>query len=215
MIRPGWKGPKMAQLRLAVVLAALAALVCTSLVAATESKFGHFVGEFVAKFGEDGRNVILEKPFAYVDTVGNKWDVPVGTETDGASVPSVFWALYPPFTGPYRSAAVIHDYYCATKTRSWQDTHKVFYFAMRAANVDEKTAKVLFGAVYMFGPRWGPGTSPGQRNAAVKATPEQQEAVVKELQDLVAKENPDLESLVAQAKRMGARATGTRPQPAE
>jgi len=123
-----------------------------------------------------------------------------GYQTDGASVPEALWALYPPFTGNYRQAAVIHDYYCDNKQRTWQDTHKVFYYAMRAANVDEKTAKIMYGAVYLFGPRWGPGTQPGQHAAPIKATPERQEAVVKELQTMVAKDNPDLDDLVAKAK---------------
>ena len=130
-------------------------------------------------------------------------------------MPSALWALYPPFTGNYRSAAVIHDFYCDNKERSWQDTHMVFYFAMRAAHVDEKTAKIMYVAVYLFGPRWGPGTGPGQRSAPVKATPEQQEQLVKELQGLVEKDNPDLDSLVAEAKRMSAKATAPLPNSAE
>jgi len=174
-----------------------------------ETYFGHFVGKFVADFSDDGsgRKVTLMEPYSFVDPFGQEWDVPSGYKTDGASVPTALWAIYPPFTGNYRSAAVIHDYYCDSKARTWQDTHKVFYFAMRAANVDEKTAKIMYGAVYLFGPRWGPGTLPGQRSAPVKATAEQQQAVVKELQDLVDKDNPDLDSLVAEAKRMTAKAT--------
>jgi hypothetical protein len=174
-----------------------------------ETYFGHFIGKFVADFSDDGsgRKVTLMEPYSFVDPFGQEWDVTSGYKTDGASVPTALWAIYPPFTGNYRSAAVIHDYYCDSKARTWQDTHKVFYFAMRAANVDEKTAKIMYGAVYLFGPRWGPGTLPGQRSAPVKATAEQQQAVVKELQDLVDKDNPDLDSLVAEAKRMTAKAT--------
>lgn len=190
----------------------LAALVTIAAgAAAAETNFGRFIGKFVAEFGDDGRKVTLMEPYGFVDPAGQEWNVPDGYQTDGASVPAALWALYPPFTGNYRSAAVIHDYYCDIKDRSWQDTHKVFYFAMRAAHVDEKTAKIMYGAVYLFGPRWGPGTGPGQRSAPVKATVEQQEKVVKELQGLVEKDNPDLDSLVAAAKRRGARATGPSP----
>jgi hypothetical protein len=180
--------------------------------ALAETNFGHFVGKFVAEFAEDGRKVTLIEPFGYVDPVGLAWSVPGGYQTDGASVPAVLWALYPPFTGNYRSAAVIHDYYCETKERKWEDTHKAFYFAMRAAHVDEKTAKVMYGSVYLFGPRWGPGTAPGQRNASFMATPEQQESVVQELQDLVEQDNPDLDRLLTEAKRMGAKATSAIPR---
>ncbi len=198
-----------------------AALIAVALLAASggaafaEASFGRFVGKFVAEFEGDGRKVTLIEPYAYVDPTGLEWDVPAGAETDGASVPSAFWALYPPFTGNYRSAAVIHDYFCDTKKRSWQDTHKAFYFAMRAANVDETTAKVMYGAVYLFGPRWGPGTAPGQRNAAIQATPAQQEAMVKELKELVETENPDLDTLRAQAKALSTKPAATLPKPTE
>jgi hypothetical protein len=188
-------------------LAFAAALVLIQVAAAQgEPNFGHFVGKFVAEFGDDGRRVTLMEPFGYVDPVGLEWNVPDGYKTDGASVPAALWALYPPFTGNYRSAAVIHDYYCDNKERSWQDTHKAFYFAMRAAHVDERTAKIMYGAVYLFGPRWGPGTRPGQRNARPEVTPEQQETVVKELQRLVETQNPDLDTLLNEAKRLGAAA---------
>jgi hypothetical protein len=182
---------------------ALVVLVASLSAVHAEANFGRFTGKFVAEFGDDGRKVTLMEPFGYVDPAGLEWNVPDGYRTDGASVPSALWALYPPFTGNYRSAAVIHDYYCDNKERSWQDTHKVFYFAMRAANVAEKTAKIMYSAVYLFGPRWGPRTRPGQRNARVEVTPERQEEVVKELQALVENENPDLDSLLAEAKRIG------------
>ena len=181
-----------------VAAAALSAVCARGAIA--EDNYGHFIGKFVAEFGNDGRKVTLLEPYSFVDPTGTEWDVPDGYKTDGASVPTALWALYPPFTGTYRSAAVIHDYYCDTMTRSWQETHKVFYYAMRAANVDEKTAKIMYGAVYLFGPRWGPGTQPGQHAAPIKATPERQEQVVKQLQEMVDKENPDLDDLVAKAK---------------
>ena len=200
--------------RLRILIVAAAAVAVSAPAALAETYFGRFVGKFVAEFSEDdgGRKVTLKEPDAFVDPAGLEWDVPDGYKTDGASVPAALWAFYPPFTGNYRSAAVIHDYYCDTKSRGWQDTHKVFYFAMRAAHVDEKTAKIMYGAVYLFGPRWGPGTAPGQRAAPVKATPEQQAQVVKELQDLVDKDNPDLDSLLTEAKRISAAAAGPSPK---
>ncbi len=194
--------------RRSFILIAAAALSACASGASAEDNYGHFIGKFVAEFGNDGRKVTLLEPYSFVDPTGAEWDVPDGYKTDGASVPTALWALYPPFTGTYRSAAVIHDYYCDTKTRSWQDTHKVFYYAMRAANVDEKTAKIMYGAVYLFGPRWGPGTQPGQHAAPINATPERQEAVVKQLQAMVDKENPDLDDLVAKAKTIATAPAG-------
>lgn len=203
--------PATARLGILLIAAALAMIART---AAAETYFGKFIGKFVAEFSEEdnGRKVTLTEPFGFIDPYGKEWDVPDGYKTDGASVPAALWALYPPFTGNYRSAAVIHDYYCDNKGQSWQDTHRVFYFAMRAAHVDEKTAKIMYGAVYLFGPRWGPGTQPGQHSAAIKATPEQQEKVVKDLQALMDKENPDLDVLLNEAKRIGTQETSALPK---
>jgi uncharacterized protein DUF1353 len=205
---------KPATARLCILLIAAAAIAVSAPAAHAETNFGKFIGKFVAEFDEEGggRKVTLMEPYGFVDPYGKEWNVPTGYKTDGASVPAALWALYPPFTGNYRSAAVIHDYYCDNKDRSWQDTHKVFYFAMRAAHVDETTAKVMYSAVYLFGPRWGPGTQPGQHSAAIQATPEQQEKVVKDLQALVDKDNPDLDVLLNEAKRIGLQDTSALPK---
>lgn len=37
--------------------------------------------------------------------------VPKGFLTDGASIPRIFWFLFPPF-GRYMDAAIVHDYLC-------------------------------------------------------------------------------------------------------
>ncbi len=205
---------KPATARLRILLIAAAAIAVSAPAAHAETYFGKFIGKFVAEFDEEGggRKVTLMEPYGFIDPYGKEWNVPTGYKTDGASVPAALWALYPPFTGNYRSAAVIHDYYCDNKDRSWQDTHKVFYFAMRAAHVDETTAKVMYSAVYLFGPRWGPGTQPGQHSAAIQATPEQQEKVVKDLQALVGKDNPDLDVLLNEAKRIGIQETSALPE---
>ena len=205
---------KPATARLRILLIAAAAIAVSAPAAHGETYFGKFIGKFVAEFDDEGggRKVTLMEPYGFIDPYGKEWNVPTGYKTDGASVPAALWALYPPFTGNYRSAAVIHDYYCDNKDRSWQDTHKVFYFAMRAAHVDETTAKVMYSAVYLFGPRWGPGTQPSQHSAAIQATPEQQEKVVKDLQALVDKDNPDLDVLLNEAKRIGLQETSALPK---
>jgi hypothetical protein len=210
----GFQDLKPATARLRILLIAAAAVAASAPATHAETYFGKFIGKFVAEFDEEGggRKVTLMEPYGFIDPYGKEWNVPTGYKTDGASVPAALWALYPPFTGNYRSAAVIHDYYCDNKDRTWQDTHKVFYFAMRAAHVDETTAKVMYSAVYLFGPRWGPGTQPGQHSAAIQATPEQQEKVVKDLQALVDKDNPDLDVLLNEAKRIGLQDTSALPK---
>jgi hypothetical protein len=83
------------------------------------------------------------------------WSVPSGTRVDGASIPSVFWSIIgAPYTGKYREASVIHDYFCETKSRHWKAVHRVFLDGMLARGVDKIQAQLMYLAVYRFGPRW-------------------------------------------------------------
>lgn len=83
------------------------------------------------------------------------WLAPKDTITDGASIPRVAWSVIgAPFEGQYRKAAIIHDVACVERTRSWRATHRAFYTGMRAAGVGETQAKIMYAAVYHFGPRW-------------------------------------------------------------
>jgi hypothetical protein len=180
----------------------LAVTVVSSASLAIEN-LGRFTGELVAKFLRDGRNMQLEQPFSYIDPNGREWNVPAGTQTDGASVPQFFWVAFPPFTGQYRAAAVIHDHYCQTKERNWRETHEVFYNAMRAAGVGETTAKALYGAVYHFGPRWGIGTASRGPGAAVYKTPKQQNEFFDDLNVWIERENPSLDQITQRLSASG------------
>lgn len=97
----------------------------------------------------------LLQPVSYTAPDGIRWDAPKGLITDGASIPGPLWSVIGgPFAGKYRSAAVIHDHYCETKSRPWKDVHKAFYTASRAAGVEATRAKIMYFGVYRFGPRW-------------------------------------------------------------
>jgi Protein of unknown function (DUF1353) len=166
---------------------------------------GRFIGEIVAQLLPDGRNLMLINAFGYIDPDGERWDVPAGAETDGASVPRAFWIAYPPFTGRYRKAAVVHDRYCQTRERDWQRTHKVFYDAMLTAGVDDVTAKLLYGAVYHMGPRWGGELerSPGapaplgsrSRTGPAPHDDQQQLEVMGRLESWIKRHNPTAEQI--------------------
>jgi hypothetical protein len=149
---------------------------------------GQFKGTLQFEPLADGINVKLVSPFGFVDTKGRAWDVPAGAVTDGASIPRFFWVTHPPFTGKYRQAAVIHDHYCSIKSRSWEDTHNVFYEAMLAAGEELRTAKVMWAAVYHFGPRWGRGKR--RSVAAPSPAAADQEQFVREVEAWVARANP-------------------------
>ncbi len=113
-----------------------------------------YKGKFVAEFLNDGRLVRLVEPFGYVDPFGMNWDVPANIRVDGASIPRVLWSLGSPFTGKYRDASVIHDYFCDIRSRTWGAVHRVFYDAMITSGVHKAQAVVMYAAVCWGGPRW-------------------------------------------------------------
>ncbi|MHC2585333.1 DUF1353 domain-containing protein (plasmid) [Bradyrhizobium barranii subsp. barranii] len=116
---------------------------------------GQFSGDLVLKVLSDGRTMELVQPFTYTDSGGVLWPVPAHTKVDGASIPSVFWSIVgAPYTGKYREASVIHDHYCATRSRHWKAVHRVFLDGMLARGVDRTQAQLMYLAVYRFGPRW-------------------------------------------------------------
>lgn len=127
-------------------------------------KTGKFVGnlriEFLETTSGDGQDVslfMLLEPFGYIDGEGVEWNVPEGYFSNGASIPTPLWTVIGgPLTGPYRKAAVIHDYFCETQDRPWEQVHEMFREAAYASGTDYKTANLLYAGVRAFGPRWEP-----------------------------------------------------------
>jgi hypothetical protein len=140
----------------------------------------HFVGELVLlDLDPEGLRFTLGQPFGYVDPSGTMWQAEKGLVTDGASIPWPLWSIIGgPFEGQYRRAAVIHDFYCDRKYRGWQKVHRVFYDAMITGGVGTAKAKLMYYAVWRFGPRWSvteivpcvPDPSIGKYCASVKPT---------------------------------------------
>ena len=81
--------------------------------------------------------------------------MPKETEVDGASIPEVFWSFIGgPFSGKYLKASVVHDHFCESRTRTAHDTHRNFYYGMKAEGVPNWRAKAMYWAVSTFGPNW-------------------------------------------------------------
>ena len=118
--------------------------------------FGHFVGTVQVEWLDDGRKMQLLADYAYIDQNGKTWSAPKGSEVDGASTPRVFWSFIGgPYEGKYRNASVVHDVACDKKLEDWRAVHRMFYNACRCGGVEQLQAKIMYGAVYHFGPRWG------------------------------------------------------------
>ena len=118
-------------------------------------EWGRFDGVVVARWHDDGREMTLVEPFAYVDPRGCRWEAAAGVVVNGATIPRAFWSLIGgPFEGRFRNASVVHDAACITRTRDWQATHRMFYEACRCGGVDTVMAHTMYFAVWHFGPRW-------------------------------------------------------------
>lgn len=123
-----------------------------------EEYFGEFLDALRGIFNTKAQprpTFKLESEYRFMDPNGLLWKVPSGVEVDGASIPQQFWSLIGgPFEGPYINASVIHDYYCDTEERTAHDTHRNFYYGMRAAGVPEWKAITMYWVVITFGPSW-------------------------------------------------------------
>lgn len=84
---------------------------------------------------------------------GDRISVPVGFETDMASIPRPLWAILPPF-GRYMPAAIIHDYLYMTQERSRKQSDKIFKEAMKVLGVSWHRRNTMYWAVRAGG--WVP-----------------------------------------------------------
>jgi hypothetical protein len=129
--------------------------VVTAQLSSQPQSVGRFVGDVVTRWDTTSNKMTLVKDFTYVDPAGVTWDAPEGWQIDGASIPRIAWTVVgDPYSGPYRFASVIHDVACDRKTKPWKDVHRAFYMAMLAGRVSQVQAKIMYAAVYHFGPRW-------------------------------------------------------------
>jgi hypothetical protein len=106
---------------------------------------------------QDPSTQILNDDLYFVD--GNRlvWKAGKGDTTDGASIPLLFQPIIGgPWERHYLPAAVMHDHYCDDqhRVRSWRHTDRMFYEAMVANDTDAIKAKLMYYAVYVFGPHW-------------------------------------------------------------
>jgi|EndMetStandDraft_9_1072997.scaffolds.fasta_scaffold08119_2 hypothetical protein len=140
----------MLRLRLLLLLfLSVSATVCDA------ASYGKYIGTVQTEWIEADRKMRLLAPFTYVDPNGLEWKAPAGWVIDGASIPIFAWSIIGgPYNGKYRNASVIHDVACDQKIQPWETVHEAFYWAMMASGVEPWRAKVMYAAVYHFGPRW-------------------------------------------------------------
>jgi hypothetical protein len=151
--------------------------------------YGEFRGRVTVEWQDDGREMRLVENFTYIDPDEVEWDAPPKAYIDGASIPSLLWGLVgSPYIGKYRNASVVHDIACCRKERPWRQVHRMFYFACRCGGVPTVRAKVMYAAVYHFGPRWGTVEERGSRAFNT-------EHEFDELREYIESEDPTLEEI--------------------
>ena len=163
--------------------------------AETDGNWGRFEGRVVTEWLDDGRDMRLVEPFVYVDVAGTHWPAPAESVVNGASIPQAFWSVIGgPFVGRFRNASVVHDVACVERTRNWREVHRMFYEACRCADAPLLKSKIMYYAVYHFGPRWQPAGRGFRDETPPQPTAEQAAAVAAyfEMHDVSAAAIPDL-----------------------
>lgn len=185
----GWFRPQRAVFLWPLVLVVL-------VVSRAHAADGRFTGEVVAKWLANGRDMEIAESFGYIDAGGREWNVPKGTIVDGASIPKPLWSVVgAPFSGKYRKASVVHDYFCRTMARPWQEVHQVFYEATLTEGNSTYQSKVMYGAVYAWGPRWDIIDGKGVRTREGVRSPSDKE--FQEFSNWIRKNDPSLSDIAS------------------
>ncbi len=106
------------------------------------AKIGHLLGK-------GDRFVVLEG-FGYDD---EEFHVRVfgGWITDGASVPRIFWSIFPPVAGKYLEAAILHDALYRVQETTRKTADLIFLRAMEGLKVGFLKRWIMYLAVRLFG----------------------------------------------------------------
>lgn len=98
----------------------------------------------------DGHDVVLAETLTYVTASGEVIVIPAGSDSDGASVPQIFWNIFPPF-GAYWRAALLHDYLYRYTLRPKSECDRLLLEAMRECGVGRVKAWTIYQGVNWFG----------------------------------------------------------------
>ena len=114
-----------------------------------------FVGTLSLSIAPNGKDMVLDSTFSFIDSKGLMWTAYKNDVVNGANIPDTLKIIIGgAYQQPYLAAAVIHDVYCNNKTRSWTSTARMFYEAMITNGVNFFKARIMYTAVWTFGPHW-------------------------------------------------------------
>ncbi len=101
----------------------------------------------------DGKTWIILSDFGYEvgdEGSGDVINVPIGTYTDFASIPRLFWAILPRW-GKYGHAAVVHDWLYWAQSRTRAESDDILLEAMGVLDVPAWERYAIYYAVRWFG----------------------------------------------------------------
>lgn len=164
--------------------------------------------ELVSFPGQEYRYQRTERDLAFVDSNGQDWVAPIGTWTDGASIPGFATPLVGGPRNPrYVAAAAVHDAYCGVvnadgpvyHSRPWSEVHRMFYEGLLVGGTPVARAQLMYAAVWLGGPRWA--VKPGRQVSTQRVTPVEEPALASMLPPPVAAavEPPLLEGAALEA----------------
>jgi len=92
-----------------------------------------------------------------VESRGHKIVVPGFFLIDGASIPSMLWAIcYHPFDTRVIAAAIVHDWLYWNHQVSKKEADLIFLDIMLQNGADETKARLMYHAVSLFGEQYWP-----------------------------------------------------------
>lgn len=109
-----------------------------------------FLGELSVSPYPDGRTWYLDAALVYECADGTHITVPSGFETDFASVPRAFTAMFPRWDD-YGLASVVHDWLYWIQTMQRPHADWLFREAMECCDVAQWKRQTLYSAVRAFG----------------------------------------------------------------
>lgn len=99
----------------------------------------------------DGNTWVILEPFTYIARDGEQIDVHAGFVTDFASVPRLFWIIFPK-TGRYGRPALLHDFaYTYPNGRTRAEVDDLFRSAMEDIGIGWLTRILIHRAVRIGG----------------------------------------------------------------
>jgi hypothetical protein len=114
-----------------------------------------FSGRPITVWLDDGRAIRLVEDFSFTDGLGYTWRAPKGAVIDGASIPQPLWSLMgSPFTGNYRNASILHDYFVDQKSHPASRVHALFFSASVASGEEISKSLMMLRAMHQFGSNW-------------------------------------------------------------